>query len=85
MTDTFVQNLIAIASAGCGAAFAALAAVSHRQLCALISFAAGTLLAAAIFHIVPEAWGKLPPPAVFLALASGYVLFHLLRRYVFHV
>lgn len=85
MRFTLIQSLISLASAGAGALLALSIGVSHRQLCALISFAAGTLLAVTFFHIVPEASVSLPSIAIFLALASGYVLFYLLSRFFFHV
>ncbi len=82
---TFIQGLISLASAGGGALLALSIGVSHRQLCALISFAAGTLLGVTFFHIVPEASANLSTLAIFLALASGYVLFYFLSRFFFHV
>ena len=72
-------------SAGFGALLAVSIGVSHRQLCALISFAAGALLATTFFHIVPEASAMLPLIAILMALASGYLLFYLLSRFFFHV
>ena len=85
MTASLVQNLSAWASAGIGALFAVSVGVSHRQLCALISFAAGALLATTVFHIVPEASAEIPLIAVLSALASGYLLFYFVSRYFFHV
>ena len=85
MGTSFIQNLTAFASAGLGALLAISIGVSHRQLCALISFAAGTLLAVTVFHIIPDAWNVLPASAIILSLGSGYLLFHLISRYVFHV
>lgn len=85
MEITLGQTLAAYVSAGLGAALAISIGVSHRQLCALISFAAGTLLATTLLHIVPETWGVVPFPALLAALFSGYVLFYLISRYVFHV
>lgn len=85
MRLTLLQNIISITSAGLGALFAASIGVSHRQLCALISFAAGALLATTFFHIVPEASAALPLAAILLALASGYLVFYLLSRFFFHV
>ncbi len=82
---TLLQNFVALASAAAGALIAALAGVSHRNLCALISFAAGALLATTFFHIVPEQWAILSIPSILTALASGYLLFYLISRYVFHV
>ena len=73
-------------SAGLGAVLAVSIGVSHKQLCALISFAAGTLLAASCFHIIPEALHSgLSWASILLSLASGYGLFFLLSRYVSHV
>src|SRR5881409_4280358 len=57
----------------------------HKQLCALISFAAGTLLGVTIFAILPESFGACSWWAVFLALASGYALFFFISKHVHHV
>lgn len=86
MDVTLGQTLAAFVSSALGAVLAVSIGVSHKQLCALISFAAGTLLAATIFHIVPEAWGEgMPLAALLTALASGYGLFFFLSRFVSHV
>lgn len=85
MQTTFAQNLLAFFSAAMGAALAISFGVSHRQLCAFISFAAGTLFSVTLFHILPEAWGVLSPGVVLVALFSGYLLFYWISRYVFHV
>ncbi len=82
---TLIQNLIALVSAGLGSLLAIRLGVSHRHLCALISFAAGTLIATTFFHIIPEASESLALPGVALALGSGYLLFHLVSRFIFHV
>jgi zinc and cadmium transporter len=82
---TALQNAISLSSAGAGAFLAATLGVTHRQLCALISFAAGTLLATTLLRIVPEASTQLPLIAISLALTSGYVLFYLISRFLFHV
>jgi hypothetical protein len=42
--------------------------LAHKQLCALISFAAGTLLGVTIFAILPESFGACSWWAVFLGL-----------------
>ncbi len=83
--STLVQNLIAFLSAGLGAFLAVSIGVSHRHLCALISFAAGTLFATTLIHIIPEAVESASLFAIAIALASGYFLFYLVSRYVFHV
>lgn len=59
--------------------------LAHKQLCALISFAAGTLLGVTIFAILPESFGACSWWAVFLALATGYALFFFISKYVHHV
>ncbi|MSR78162.1 MAG: hypothetical protein EXS63_08085 [Candidatus Omnitrophica bacterium] len=81
---TFIQNILSVISAGLGACLAIGIGVSHNQLCALISFAAGTLLGTTLFHIIPES-ASIHPAAIAIALGSGYLLFHLISRYVFHV
>lgn len=83
--NTFAQNCIALLSAALGSFLAVSVGVSHRHLCALISFAAGTLIATTFIHILPEASSILSLPALFLALVSGYSLFFLISRYVSHV
>lgn len=85
MIPSLIHNSFSLVSAAAGAAVATAIGVSHRQLCALISFAAGALLATTFFHIVPEALPFLSLAGVTLALASGYLLFFLVSRYVFHV
>lgn len=85
MISPLIQNLIALASAAIGALLALSISVSHRQLCALISFAAGTLFATTFFHLVPEALPFLSWFWVITALASGYFLFFFVSRFVFHV
>ncbi len=82
---TFIQNCVALLSAVMGSLLAISVGVSHRHLCALISFAAGTLIATTFIHILPEAMAILSLPVLLLALFSGYGLFFLISRYVFHV
>lgn len=85
MTSTLLQNTLAFASAAAGALLVLTLGVSHKQLCAMISFAAGALLAVTFFHILPEAWHSIPLWEIVLAVISGYVVFHLISRYVFHL
>jgi len=59
--------------------------LAHKPLCALISFAAGTLLGVTIFAILPESFGASSWWAVFLALATGYALFFFISEHVHHV
>ena len=85
MNVSLFQNIISLISAALGACAATAVGVSHRQLCALISFAAGSLFATTFFHILPESLGSLPLLAAVTALVSGYLLFYLISRYLFHV
>jgi zinc transporter, ZIP family len=85
MDISLIENLIALLSAGLGALLAVSLGVSHKKLCALISFAAGTLFATTSFHIVPEAWSSVPFWALVLALGSGYFLFYWISKRVAHV
>jgi zinc transporter ZupT len=59
--------------------------VSHQRLCRLISFAAGTLLGVTLFSIIPETYVEISFWPLLVALASGYAVFLLISRYVFHV
>jgi len=59
--------------------------LEHKQLCALISLAAGTLLGVTIFAILPESLAACPWWVVLLAVASGYALFFLISKHIHHV
>src|SRR6201981_2060422 len=59
--------------------------LASKPLCALISFAAGTLLGVTIFAILPESFGASSWWAVFLALATGYALFFFISKHIHHV
>src|SRR5438874_13605020 len=59
--------------------------VTHKTLCALISFAAGTLLGVTSFAILPESFGASSWWAVLFALATGYALFFFISKHVHHV
>jgi ZIP family zinc transporter len=68
-----------------GGVISALLGLSHQRLCALISLAAGTLLGVTLFSILPESWAAMRAWELAAAVASGYAVFHLLSRYVYHV
>src|SRR5215470_18027034 len=68
-----------------GGALGTSLARSHRRLCALISLGAGTLLGVTAFAIVPEGFANLQWWGVLVALASGYFLFLIITKYVYHV
>ncbi len=77
--------LLAFALAVAGGAASSAVAVSHRSLCRLISLAAGALLGVTVFVIIPECREGLTTVQVAAALISGYGVFFLVSRYVFHV
>ena len=68
-----------------GGAISATLRLSHQMLCALISFAAGTLLGVTLFAIFPESLHAVSGWMVILAAATGYALFFLISKYVHHV
>jgi zinc transporter ZupT len=79
-----VQIFLAFGIAVAGGALSATFARTHRQLCAFISLGAGTLLGVALCGIAPECWEVLC--WWFLpAAASGYLLFAIITRYIYHV
>lgn len=75
----------AFAVAMAGGALSALLARTHKQLCALISLGAGTLLGVTIFAILPECIQTLRVWQLLVAAATGYGLFAVISKYVFHV
>jgi zinc and cadmium transporter len=80
------QIVAAFAIALAGGALSALLARTHKQLCAFISLGAGTLLSVAVFGIAPECWHDLHSWWQFaLAVGSGYFLFALITKYIYHV
>jgi zinc transporter ZupT len=82
---TILQVLLAFGLAVAGGAASAMAGVSHKRLCGMISLAAGTLMGVTVFTILPEAYSVLPVWELLLALGTGYIVFHLISKYVFHV
>jgi zinc transporter ZupT len=59
--------------------------LEHKPLCALISFAAGTLLGVTLFAIFPESLNDSGVWPAVAAAATGYVLFFFISKYVHHV
>jgi zinc transporter ZupT len=59
--------------------------LQHKPLCALISFAAGTLLGVTLFAILPEGLKESGAWPVVFAAATGYFLFFFVSRHVHHV
>jgi zinc transporter ZupT len=85
MVNTLWQVVAAYIFAVAGGLISTSLRLEHKQLCALISFAAGTLLGVTIFAILPESFAACPWWAVLLALITGYALFFFISRYVHHV
>lgn len=79
-----IQIFLAFGISLAGGALSARFARTHRRLCAFISLGAGTLLGVAVCGIAPECWESLN--GWFLpAAASGYLLFAIITKYVFHI
>src|ERR1700741_4142292 len=85
MANTLWQVIAAYIFAVAGGSISGSLRLEHKPLCALISFAAGTLLGVTIFAILPESFGSCPWWTVLLALMTGYVLFFFISKYVHHV
>src|SRR6476620_7575005 len=85
MANTLWQVIAAYIFALAGGSISASLRLEHKPLCALISFAAGTLLGVTIFAILPESFGACPWWTVLLALITGYALFFLISKHVHHV
>jgi len=85
MANTLWQVIAAYIFAVAGGSISASLRLEHKPLCALISFAAGTLLGVTIFAILPESFGACPWWAVLLALITGYALFLFISKRVHHV
>jgi zinc transporter ZupT len=85
MANTLWQVIAAYIFAVAGGSISALLRLEHKPLCALISFAAGTLLGVTIFAILPESFGACPWWAMLLALITGYALFFFISKHVHHV
>ena len=85
MANTLWQVVAAYIFAVAGGLISASLRLEHKQLCALISFAAGTLLGVTIFAILPESFGACPWWAVLLTLITGYALFFFISKHVHHV
>lgn len=68
-----------------GGTLGAVLGTSHKRLCAMISLGAGTLLGVTLFAILPETISALKFWQLAIALASGYAVFAVISKYVFHV
>ena len=77
--------VLAFALAVGGGALGASLGSSHQRLCALISLGAGTLLGVTLFAILPESLAALHWWGVLLAMGSGYAVFFVISKYVYHI
>jgi len=77
--------VLAFALAVGGGALGASLGRSHHRLCALISLGAGTLLGVTLFAILPESLAALRWWGTLVAMGSGYALFFIISKYVYHV
>ena len=84
-TWSIAYVVLAFALAVGGGALGASLGSSHHRLCALISLGAGTLLGVTLFAILPESLPALRWWGVLVAMGSGYALFFVISKYVYHV
>src|SRR6476620_4312691 len=85
MVSAYWQVIAAYLCALAGGLISTSLRLEHKQLCALISFAAGTLLSVTLFAILPESLNYSGTWLVIAAGATGYVLFYFISKYVHHV
>jgi zinc transporter ZupT len=85
MTSALWQVIAAYVFALVGGGISTSLRLEHKPLCALISFAAGTLLGVTLFAILPESLSDSGAWPVIAAAATGYVLFYLISKHVHHV
>ena len=81
-----LRLFLAVVAAGAGSCIAIAAKkISHLTLCVLISFAAGALLAVSIFDIIPEAYRSVGFVGAGISALSGYILFYVITKFIFHI
>ena len=85
LTSLLLRIVGAFAIAFAGGALSALFARTHKQLCAFISLGAGSLLGVAVCGIGPEVLRSLSWWQFVLGAGSGYLLFAVVGKYIFHV
>src|SRR5215471_16628566 len=85
MINALWQVVAAYAFALAGGAISTSLRLEHKPLCALISFAAGTLLGVTLFAILPERLENSGAWPVVAAAATGYLLFFFISKHVHHV
>lgn len=80
------REAVAILMAAVGALVAvAFKRINHLWLCNLISFAAGALLAVVLFDILPETVEMVGRYPAAISFVSGYLLFFLITKFIFHI
>lgn len=77
-----IATLFAFAGIALGVA---LRKIALHQLSLLVAASMGTLLAVALFDVLPDAKRFLPWATLLLATASGYSLLWVIGKYVYHV
>ena len=86
MNAILVRTTLATLIAFAGGAFGVLLGqVAARRLNLLVYVATGVLLAVTVCDILPEAKSGLTWPVFVVAAASGYALFWLIGKYVYHI
>src|SRR5213083_3230990 len=85
MANTLWQVIAAYIFAIAGGSISISLHLEHKPLCALISFAAGTLLGVTLFAIFPEGLSYSGAWPVVGAAATGYLLFFFISKHVHHV
>jgi ZIP family zinc transporter/zinc and cadmium transporter len=85
MDQLLIKSSFAVLSAIMGSLIVFFIKLDHKKLCSLISFSAGSLLAAAMVTVLPELTFSWEVYKIFLGLASGYFLFWIISKYYFHV
>lgn len=85
MTPVLIRIFAAFAIALAAGGLSALVARTHKRLCAFISLGGGTLLGVAVCGILPECLGSLQWWQLLIGAGSGYLLFAIVSRYVFHI
>jgi zinc transporter, ZIP family len=79
---TTLATLVAFAG---GALGAALGQAASRRLSALVYAAMGVLLAVTLFDVLPDAKESLSWATFLAAVVSGYALFWVVGRFIFHI
>jgi len=85
MVNPLWQVVAAYLFALAGGAVSTSLRLEHKPLCALISFAAGTLLGVTLFAILPESLSYSGAWLVVVAAATGYFLFFFISKHLHHV